>query len=116
MLKQAQYDQAIKAFNQFLANHPDSQYADNAQYWVGEATYVMQDYETAITEYEKLLTKYPDSQKTTHALLKIAYSLNELGQLDEAQRRLEDLKQRYPGTTAGRLAEEKLKQIRLTPQ
>ena len=116
MLKQAQYDQAIKAFNQFLTNHPDSQYADNAQYWVGEANYVMQDYETAITEYEKLLTKYPDSQKTTHALLKIAYSYHALGQLDEAQRRLEDLKQRYPGTTAGRLAEEKLKQIRLAPQ
>jgi tol-pal system protein YbgF len=116
MLKQAQYDQAIKAFNEFLAIHPDSQYADNAQYWLGEANYVMQQYETAITEYEKLITKYPDSQKATHALLKIAYSYHELGQQDEAQRRLEDLKQRYPGTTAGRLAEEKLKQIRLTPQ
>jgi tol-pal system protein YbgF len=116
MLKQAQYDQAINAFNQFLANHPDSQYADNAQYWVGEANYVMQDYETAITEYEKLITTYPDSQKATHALLKIAYSYHALGQMDEAQRRLEDLKQRYPGTTAGRLAEEKLKQIKLTSQ
>jgi tol-pal system protein YbgF len=116
MLKQAQYDQSINAFNEFLTNHPDSQYADNAQYWIGEANYVMQDYETAITEYEKLITTYPDSQKATHALLKIAYSYHALGKIDEAQRRLEDLKQRYPGTTAGRLAEEKLKQIKLTAQ
>lgn len=116
MLKLAQYNQAIKEFNQFLDRYPNSQYSDNAQYWMGEAHYVMQQYETAITAYEKLISQYPESQKLTHALLKIGYSYHELGQLDEAQRSLEDLKQRYPGTTAARLAEERLKQIKSMQQ
>ena len=116
LLKQAQYAQAIKEFDQYLNNYPTSQYADNAQYWKAEANYVTQQYESAIKEYEKLVVQYPDSQKVTHAQLKIGYCYYELGQLNEAQRRLEDLKQRYPDTTAGRLAEEKLKQIKLAPQ
>jgi len=116
LLKLAQYNQAIKEFNQFLDRYPNSQYSDNAQYWMGEAYYVMQQYEIAITVYEKLITQYPESQKLTHALLKIGYSYHELGQLDEAKRRLEDLKQRYPGTTAARLAEERLKQIKSMQQ
>ena len=112
LLKQTQYAQAIKEFNQFLTSYPGSQYADNAQYWMAEANYVTQQYESAMKEYEKLIVQYPDSQKIAHAQLKIGYCYYELGQLDEAQRRLEELKQRYPDTTAGRLAEEKLKQIR----
>ncbi|MBI2970470.1 MAG: tetratricopeptide repeat protein, partial [Gammaproteobacteria bacterium] len=55
--------------------------------------------------------RYPDSQKLTDALLKVGYSFHELGRIDEAKQQLEDLKQRFPGTTAARLAEERLRKI-----
>jgi TolA-binding protein len=41
-------------------------------------------------------------------MLKIGYSYYELGQLDQARAVLEDLRSRYPGTTAARLAEERI--------
>jgi tol-pal system protein YbgF len=108
LLKQSLYEQAIKAFHKFLAAHPASEYADDAQYWLGEAHYVTHDFAAALAEYQKLVATYPESQKLTQALLKIGYSLQELGRIDEARATLQNLVQRYPGTSAAQLAEERL--------
>jgi TolA-binding protein len=67
-------------------------------------------------EYQKLVANYPDSQKLTHSMLKIGYTYYELGQMDQARTVLEDLKTRYPGTTAARLAEERLQRMKLVQQ
>lgn len=115
LLKQSKYDQAIEKFGEFLSKYPDSEYSDNAQYWRGEAYYVTQRYQEAITEYNKLISLYPDSQKVTHGLLKLGYSYQQLGQIDEAKKTLNNLKQYYPGTTAARLADDRLRQISATP-
>lgn len=111
LLKESQYDQALVAFKQFLTDYPESDFSDNAQYWLGEANYVMQDYELAINEYQALLSTYPDSQKVSHALLKIGYSYAELGNTADAKKTLKEVKLQYPGTTAARLADERLRKI-----
>ncbi len=111
LLKQSQYDQAIKAFDTFLQAHPQNQYSDNAQYWMAEALYVKRQYEDAIKEYNNLVSNYPESQKVPHGLLKIGYSYQELGKSDEAKLWYTDVKQRFPGTTASRLANDRLKHI-----
>jgi tol-pal system protein YbgF len=111
LLKSGRYDESLTAFNDFLIKYPNSNYADNAQYWLGETYYVRRQFGPAIMEYEKLIQNYPKSQKLTHALLKIGYSYHELGQIDKAKATLEDLKNRYPDTTAARLAEERLQRI-----
>jgi len=111
LLKQSQYEQAIKAFREFLLVNPRSDYSDNAQYWLGEAYYVTRRFEMALEEYNALLVNYPDSSKLTHSLLKIGFCYYELGELEEATARLQALTQQYPGTTAARLAEERLKKI-----
>jgi tol-pal system protein YbgF len=116
LLKSGNYDQSIASFKDFLARFPNSGNADNAQYWLGEAYYVTRQFEPAITEYTGLIRSYPQSQKLTHALLKIGYSYHELGNIQQAQASLEDLRKRYPGTTAARLAEERLQRIRLEQQ
>ena len=116
LLKQSLYDQAIKAFNEFLTIHPNSDYSDNAQYWLAEAYYVTRQFDQALVEYDKLVVNYPESQKLTHALLKIGYSHHELGKLEQAKTLLEDLKMKYPGTTAARLADDRLKKIRIAQQ
>ena len=114
LLKQSQYEQAIKAFREFLAVNPQSEYSDNAQYWLGEAYYVTREFESALEEYNKLLSNYPESKKLTHSLLKIGFCYFEMGAVDEAKSRLENLRQAYPGTTAARLADERLKKIALS--
>lgn len=108
LLKVGQYDNAIAGFIGFLAQYPNSAYADNAQYWIGEAYYVTRKFDPAIMEYAKLMQTYPDSPKVPHALLKIAYSYDELGQEGEARAKLQELIKSYPGTTAAKLAEARL--------
>lgn len=109
LLKQGEYDKAISAFNAFLGNYPQSQYSENAQYWMAEAFFVTRRYNEAITEYMELVSNYPQSQKAANSLLKIGVSYYELGQKEEGRKVLKDLIERYPGTTAAQDAETRLK-------
>ena len=111
LLKDSRYDQALVAFKTFLNDFPVNAFSDNAQYWLGETNYVMQKYEVAINEYQALLNSYPDSTKVSHALLKIGYSYDVLGNAADAKKTLEEVIAQYPGTTAARLATERLKNM-----
>lgn len=111
LLKESQYDQAEKAFKEFLKDYPETAFSDNAQYWLGETNYVMQKYDIAINEYQTLLSTFPDSKKVSHALLKIGYSYAELGNASDAEKTLTEVMKQYPGTTAARLADERLRKI-----
>lgn len=109
LLKQARHDEAIKAFRDYRTNWPKGQFSDNAQYWLGEGYHAVRNYQQALIEYDRLIAEFPNSQKITHAMLKSGYCLQEIGRADEARARLTDLTRRYPGTTAARLAEERLR-------
>ena len=111
LLKEQQYDQALAAFQQYLKDYPNTDYSDNAQYWLAETNYVMQKYELAINAYQDLLTTYPNSQKASHAMLKIGYSYAELGNTGDAEKALNEVKTLYPGTTAARLATDRLRKL-----
>jgi tol-pal system protein YbgF len=116
LLKLGQYEPAIQGFTAYLDKYPAGDFSDNAQYWLGEAYYVTRRFDQALQEYNRLVINFPHSQKYTHALLKIGYSLQELGRIDEAKKYLQALVRQYPGETASRLAEERLKSIALTEQ
>lgn len=114
LLKAGEYDQSIAAFSNFLQQFPNSQYGDNAQYWLAEAYYVKREFEPAIAEYQRMLVNFPASKKLSHAMLKIGYCYYELGQRDQARAVLEELRQRYPESAAARLAEDRIAQIDAT--
>jgi len=44
LLRAGEYDRAVGAFNDFQAKYPQSQYGDNAQYWLAEAHYAKRDF------------------------------------------------------------------------
>lgn len=111
LLKESRYDQAEKSFKEFLSDYPDSDFSDNAQYWLGETNYVMAKYDLAINEYQNLLNNFPESKKVSHALLKIGYSYDALGNAADAEKTLTEVMKQYPGTTAARLADERLRKI-----
>ncbi len=115
LLKQSRYERSIIAFRDFLASYPDSEYADKAQFWLGETFYVNRLFEQALVEYNVLLQNYPDSRKLAQAQLKAGFCQLELGQIEPAKQQLEDLIQHYPGTTAARLAQDRLKKIATAP-
>jgi tol-pal system protein YbgF len=111
LLKQGRYQEANLALTQFLLSFPDSQLADNAQYWLAETHYVGQEYEKALAQFQLVVEKYPQSGKLADALLKIGYSNYELKRWDPARRALDTVVQNYPETTAARLAAQRLEQM-----
>jgi tol-pal system protein YbgF len=111
LLKEQRYEPAAMAFQQFLVSYPDSQLADNAQYWLAESYYVTQQYDEALGEFEKVINQYPTSRKVPDALLKVGYCNYELERWNEARGALSRVQADYPDTTAARLAEQRIKRM-----
>jgi tol-pal system protein YbgF len=108
LLKESQYDRAIAAFQKFLVAFPDSQLADNAQYWLGEAYYVNKSFPEAQAAFQRVVDKYPQSRKRPDALLKIGYCQYELKQYDLAKGTLSQAATQFSDTPAGHLAQQRL--------
>lgn len=108
ILREGRYPQAIEAFTRFLQKYPDGGYADNAQYWLGEANYVSRNFEQALVEFNKVLQRHPNSSKVPDAKLKLGYTYYELQQWDEARAILSDAVNKHPGTSVAPLAEKRL--------
>jgi tol-pal system protein YbgF len=111
-LKEGRYQKAKSELRTFLQNHPDSSFAGNAQYWLGEAHYVTREFKQGIEEFKRVLSSYPNSLKIPDAMLKIGYTYYELKQYDQAKTLLQDLRKRFPKLTAFRLAGKRLERIR----
>lgn len=110
-LREGRYEQAISGFEGFVATYPQSEYAGNAQYWLGEANYVTRRFERAIQEFNKLITNYPDSAKVPDAHLKIGFTYYEMGKWAEARRALTEVQRRHSNSAAARLAAERLSRM-----
>jgi tol-pal system protein YbgF len=112
-LREQRYADAAEGFSEFLDRHPDSAYSPNAQYWLAETYYVTRDFSTALRFFNELLNRYPGSNKEGDALLKIGFSHYELRQWNEARAALEQVRSQHPNTTLARLAEGRLRDMRL---
>jgi tol-pal system protein YbgF len=110
-LKEQRYELSVMAFQQFLISYPDSQFANNAQYWLAESYYVRQNFDVALVEFEKLIKNYTTSRKVSDALLKVGYCNYELKRWNAARYALVRVQTDYPDTTAARLAEQRLKRM-----
>jgi tol-pal system protein YbgF len=108
LLKDGQYDKAISAFQSFLVTYPNSQLADNAQYWLGEAYYVQKSFPEALAAFERMTETYPQSRKMPDAMLKIGYCDYELKQFRAARDALLLLTARFPDTPSAGLAKQRL--------
>lgn len=111
-LMQRRYADASIAFQQFLQDYPGGRYADNAQYWLAEASYVTRDFGTALAEFNKVLSLYPQSTKVPDALLKIGFILYEQKNWVDARNSLERVTREFPVSGAARLAQQRLDKMR----
>ncbi len=112
LMKQGHYDRATKGFHDFIAKYPQSALRDNAQYWLGEAYYVVRDFRKALTEFTRLMDEHPKSPKAPDALLKIGYCQYELGDRAKARDALNQVIARYPGQPAAKSAEQRLAKMK----
>jgi tol-pal system protein YbgF len=106
------YSKARSEFQNFLIAYPDSEYSDNAQFWIGECYFFEQKYESAILEYEKVTKNYPNGNKVPYALLKQGISFLKLGDKTSAKLLLQEVIKNYPNTSQARIARSNLQEIK----
>jgi tol-pal system protein YbgF len=111
LIQNRRYEEATRAFTDFLVGYPESALRDNAQYWLAETYYVRRQFAVALPEFQTVLDAYPQSAKLADALLKVGYCNHELGQIDAARTALREVQRLYPDTTAARLAGQRLERI-----
>lgn len=102
------YPLAIEGFNTYLQYYPNTELSDNAQYWVGEAYFALQDFPSAAREYQKVIDNYPKGDKLPAALLKLGEAHQSQGDTQAARTTLERLVKDFPRSEEARLAKERL--------
>jgi tol-pal system protein YbgF len=105
---QKNYGAAVREFDQFLKDFPDSSLAANAQYWKAEGHFALGDYAMAVAEFQKVVEKYPQSDKVCDARLKQGYCFLERGEKDKARAFLTEVTQHCAATPSADKAAEKL--------
>jgi len=102
------YDVAVQGFQEYLRSYPNTDFSDNAQYWIGECLYGKQKYAEAIEAWNTLLRDFPSSDKLPDARFKKGLALERLGRRSQALVEYRYVVDRYPNSEAGRKAREKL--------
>ena len=115
MAKQA-FDQgdsaaARKKFEELIRRFPNSERADNAQFWIGEIYYREKWYEKAILEYQKVIENYPKGNKVPASLLKQGLAFSNLGDKSNSRLILEELIKKYPKSNEAKIAKDKVKDL-----
>jgi tol-pal system protein YbgF len=95
-----------------LKRYPQSNNADNAQFWIGEIYYQEKWFEKAIVEYQKVIENYPKGNKVKSALLKQGYAFLNIGDKSNARIILKELIKKYPDSSEAQIANRKLSQIK----
>jgi tol-pal system protein YbgF len=112
MLNQGRYEQAEARFEEFLAESPNSELSDNAQYWIGSARFSRGDYQGALAALRRTVERYPNANKVPDALYKMGQALEELHDRDKALAVYDELVRRFPDTAAASLATERQAKLR----
>ena len=108
LVKAGRYADALAALRAFVQRYPHNDYADNAQYWIGEVFYAQKDYVRALAEFRKVVEVYPRGNKVPDALLKVGYCYQAIGQGEKARAVLEQVVNLYPKSEPAALAAKRL--------
>ncbi|MGQ9708113.1 MAG: tol-pal system protein YbgF [bacterium] len=103
------YQMAIVGFRRFIQLFPSSEMADNAQYWVGECFYSLNQLDSAEMEFKLVINQYPEGNKLPAAIYKLGLIYLLQKKRDLAEKQFHEVIEKYPNTPEAKLAEERLK-------
>ena len=106
-----QNDLASQEFSDYLKFYPNTDYAGNCYYYLGELQYRQGNYPQAIQSYDQVLQNFPGGNKAAAAQLKKGFALIELGKQDDGISELRHLIQRYPRSNEAVQAKERLRKL-----
>lgn len=109
------YVKAIVAFQDYLERFPQGEHLPQAHYWIGEIYMARWEQEKSLSFLDRasesfltVTSMFPTHAKATDALLKLGLIEKNKGNLVAAKRYLLEVKDRYPGSAAARIAKAQL--------
>jgi len=102
------YDLAIQGFTEYMKYYPETDFTDNAQYWIGECLYGKKEYAEAIEAWNALFRDFATSDKVPDGRVKKGMALERLGRRSQALVEYRYVVDRYPASPAARIARERL--------
>ncbi len=108
VLKDKRYEQAIPAFRSFNQAYPQSTYAPNSHYWLGQLLFNKGELTEAEQEFSIVVQQYEDSNKRPDALLKLAMVAQQQKNANKAKQLYRQLLSEYPESTSAQLAKPRL--------
>jgi tol-pal system protein YbgF len=98
------YSAAAEAFDLFIKTYPESEYAANARYWLGECYFSLGRFSEAIDSFSKVLEMQPAPKRAADTMLMIGKSWYRLDNPSKGSAALLLLIEKYPGSEAAELA------------
>ncbi len=102
------YELAAAGFRDFLADFSESEYADNAAYYLGVSLQLQGRLEPAIDAFDQVINLYPNSDYTPSAYFKKAVVEQDLQKNEEAIESLKKLIALFPEAQEATLARQQL--------
>ncbi|MBK9070643.1 MAG: tol-pal system protein YbgF [Myxococcales bacterium] len=113
-LKQGRHDAAVEGLAALITKHPSHEFADNAQYWIGEAFYDRRQFEPALVAFQTTIARYPKGNKSADATLKAGLCMASLGDAARAAEYLRRVISLYPTSDSAAIARERLHKLMST--
>ncbi len=106
-----QYDLAVIGFESYIKTFPQSQDADDAQYYVGNSYLNQGKYERAVEAYNLTIRNYPKGNVIPDVYYKLGTALKSLKQAEKARDAFSFVIKNYPDTQAATLAQQQVQQL-----
>ena len=108
ILKKRDYAGAIAAFQQFQKDYPNSNFAPNAHYWLGQLYFAKKQDKEAVTSFAAVVS-YKESNKRADALVKLGDIAKRNNNEAQAKKYYQQVVDEYPTSASAKVASENLK-------
>lgn len=107
ILKKRDYAGAIKAFKQFQTDYPNSTYAPNTHYWLGQLYFAQRQDDLAEQSFSAVL-EFKDSNKRADALVKLGDIAKRGNKTEQATKYYQQVISEYPDSSSAKVAKSNL--------
>jgi tol-pal system protein YbgF len=102
---------ASRAFEQFIAQHPNDPRAPDAHFFLADILTLQDRPQDALAAFQRVPQLFPTAPRVPQALYRIAELEQQLGDVAAARATLQRIVNTYPDDLVAQLAREKLREI-----
>lgn len=111
MITDKKYTAATPALQKYLRKYPAGQYVANAHYWLGELYAIAGNNSQAVNEFNIVVKNYANTSKAADSLLKLASMAFNKAEFNQAKQYWQMIVQKYPNSSAARIANMHLQKL-----